>query len=87
MVDASTVLKGIPDPEVFSKAAVGLGLDPAECVGIEDSQAGINAILAAGMFAVGVGQNLQGAHWQIESTKGLVFDQVLAKVHKTAPII
>ncbi|RSK26441.1 beta-phosphoglucomutase [Bacillus sp. HMF5848] len=55
MVDAATVEKGKPHPEVFLKAAENLGVDPADCVGVEDAEAGVEAVKAAGMFAVGVG--------------------------------
>lgn len=48
-----------PDPEIFIVAARGMGLDPANCIGIEDAEAGIKAINAAGMFSVGVGSPAQ----------------------------
>lgn len=41
-----------PDPEIFLKAAEGLGIDPRECLVFEDSPAGIRAASAAGMRAV-----------------------------------
>ena len=46
------VTKSKPDPEIFLKAAGGLGLDPRECLVFEDSPAGIRAASAAGMRAV-----------------------------------
>lgn len=63
VVDARTIARSKPDPEIFLRAALALGVPPAECIGIEDAQAGIDAIKAAGMYAVGVGQvgALQGA--------------------------
>lgn len=56
IVDAKEVGVGKPDPEVFVRAAEALGVDVEECSGIEDAPAGIEAIRAAGMRAVGVGQ-------------------------------
>lgn len=55
LVPAGEVLVGKPDPEVFARAADELGLCGEECCGIEDAPAGIAAIKAAGMRAIGVG--------------------------------
>lgn len=55
LVDAATIKNGKPDPEIFLVAAEQLGLVPNVCIGVEDAQAGVKAIKAAGMFAVGVG--------------------------------
>lgn len=53
--DAAAVQRAKPFPDIFLSAAEHLGAAPACCVGVEDAQAGIRAIRAAGMFAVGVG--------------------------------
>lgn len=45
-----------PDPEVFLIAAQKLGIDPCDCVVIEDSNAGIEAAKAGGMYAVAIGE-------------------------------
>jgi beta-phosphoglucomutase-like phosphatase (HAD superfamily) len=45
---------GKPDPEIFELVALELGSDPAECLVIEDSPAGVKAALAAGMRCVAV---------------------------------
>src|SRR5262249_56143027 len=55
-VTAESVAVGKPDPEGFLRAAADLGVDPADCVVFEDSQAGIAAGHAAGMPVVGVGE-------------------------------
>lgn len=52
--DASKISKTKPDPEVFLDCANALGINPCECIGFEDAQAGIEAIHAAGMFSVGI---------------------------------
>lgn len=44
-----------PDPEVFLVAAGKLGLEPKNCLVVEDSKAGIVAAKAAGMKSLGVG--------------------------------
>jgi beta-phosphoglucomutase len=55
VVDAATVARGKPDPEIFLTAAAHLGVDPADCLGVEDAAAGVASIKDAGMYAVGVG--------------------------------
>ncbi len=44
-----------PDPEVFLIAAKKLGVAPSDCVVVEDSDAGIEAAKAGGMYAIAVG--------------------------------
>jgi HAD superfamily hydrolase (TIGR01509 family) len=41
--------KGKPDPEIFLTAAARLGLDPDECLALEDSENGVLSAHAAGM--------------------------------------
>jgi alpha,alpha-trehalose phosphorylase len=55
IVDASTIARPKPDPEIFQRAAAALGVNPAACLGIEDARAGIAAIKSAGMTALGIG--------------------------------
>ena len=55
VVDAATVVNGKPHPEIFLTAAAHLGVDPRDCLGVEDAAAGVASIKDAGMFAVGVG--------------------------------
>ena len=43
-----------PDPEIFLKAAKGLGVEPEKCIVIEDSDAGITAAHAAKMIGINV---------------------------------
>ncbi len=43
------VARGKPYPDVFLHAAETMGFSPEQCVVIEDSDAGIQAALAAGM--------------------------------------
>ena len=43
-----------PDPEIFLKAAQGLGVTPEKCIVIEDSDAGITAAYAAKMIGIHV---------------------------------
>ncbi len=54
IADAALVKRPKPDPEIFLTCAYALGCKPDECIGIEDAQAGIEAIHAAGMKSVGI---------------------------------
>jgi HAD superfamily hydrolase (TIGR01509 family) len=44
--------RGKPHPEPFLKAAHALGVDPADCLALEDSHNGVRAASAAGMMTV-----------------------------------
>jgi beta-phosphoglucomutase len=55
MADAAQIQKGKPDPEIFLTVAENIQVEAGNCIGVEDAAAGIKAIKAAGMFAVGVG--------------------------------
>lgn len=85
VVDPATVEKGKPAPDIFLKAAEELGVAPEECIGIEDSEAGIDALKQAGMFAVGVGtkhvMEQAGADLVVEDTKDLLFGELLNAFH------
>ncbi|RVU95964.1 beta-phosphoglucomutase [Enterococcus avium] len=56
IADPAKVAAGKPAPDIFILATQVVGLDPDECIGIEDAQAGIAAIKACGALPVGVGQ-------------------------------
>lgn len=73
VADAAKVKNTKPAPDIFLAAAEGLQLDPAECIGIEDAAAGIEAIHAAGMKAVGIGspETLSKADVLLDSTEKL----------------
>lgn len=60
-ITAESVANSKPSPEGFLLAASTLGVDPADCIVFEDSEAGIQAGLAAGMTVIGVGR-LAPAH-------------------------
>lgn len=80
IVDAATVAQSKPHPEVFLRAAEALGVESARCIGVEDAAAGITAIRAAGMYAVGVGPEttLHEADYRVDSTDLLSLEQILA---------
>lgn len=61
-VTAEDVSASKPDPEGFLRAAELLGVAPEDCVVFEDSGAGIQAGLAAGMRVIGVGRHAAAHH-------------------------
>ncbi len=80
IVDAAKITKSKPDPEIFVEACRGLGLEISEVVGIEDAQAGVEAINAAGIVSVGVGSGLRDADMTVKST-GLLDLRILEILH------
>lgn len=56
IADPAKVQHGKPAPDIFLLAAEEVGLSAADCIGIEDAQAGIQAVQASGAFPVGVGR-------------------------------
>ncbi|HEX7802411.1 MAG TPA: beta-phosphoglucomutase [Pseudoxanthomonas sp.] len=55
IADAGRIARAKPDPEIFLTVARELGVAPERCIGVEDAAAGIVAIHAAGMPAIGIG--------------------------------
>ena len=53
--DGNNITRSKPDPQVFLMAADMLALPPARCAVVEDATAGIDAALAGGFLAVGIG--------------------------------
>ena len=53
--DGTNILRSKPAPEVFLTAAEYLGLEPAQCLVVEDAVSGVDAAHAAGMKAAAVG--------------------------------
>ena len=60
LVTADDVAYGKPHPEPYLKGAKLLGVNPAECLVIEDAPAGIQAAHAAGMKVVGITSTYAG---------------------------
>jgi HAD superfamily hydrolase (TIGR01509 family) len=54
--------KGKPAPDLFLAAASAQGVPPAACVVIEDSLAGVQAAVAAGMTCLGFSPETDGQH-------------------------
>ena len=84
MTDPGKVKKGKPDPEQFFMAAEMLGVPIRNCVGVEDAQAGVEAIRGAGMFCVGVGDYLEGADWKVSGTEELSLRALREQYYRSA---
>lgn len=56
IADPSAIAFGKPAPDIFLLAAHNIQLPITECIGIEDAEAGIEAIKASGALPVGVGK-------------------------------
>jgi HAD superfamily hydrolase (TIGR01509 family) len=53
------VRRGKPAPDIFLLAAERLGTPPAECLGLEDSPAGLRALAAAGIPSIFIKDTLE----------------------------
>lgn len=71
---AELVARGKPAPDVFLLAACKVGADPAGCIVIEDSAAGIAAARRAGMRAIGFtgGRHSWPAHRLVLENAGAI---------------
>jgi beta-phosphoglucomutase len=80
LVTGNDTKKSKPDPEGMFLAAKRLGVDPSECVVIEDAAAGVEAAAAAGMRSLGIGDKtmLHLADYAIPCTKYLDIEKVQA---------
>ena len=58
VVSSEDVAHGKPAPDIFLRAAELLAVAPGDCCVIEDSAAGVEAGLAAGMFVVAITNSL-----------------------------
>lgn len=56
IVDGNDIERSKPFPDVFEIAAKNLGVNPSECIVVEDADAGIIAAKDAGMFAFAVSE-------------------------------
>ena len=84
IIDGTKITKGKPDPEVFLKGAVELGLSPEECLVFEDAVAGVEAGKNAGMMVVGIGKTevLTKADIVFSSFEKIDLKQLLIRVTK-----
>jgi beta-phosphoglucomutase family hydrolase len=83
VVCAEDISRSKPDPEIFLKAAQRLGMEPAECIVIEDAKLGIEAAIKAGMKCIGYSnpnsgnQDLSKADWVVSDFTRLDLQRLL----------
>lgn len=72
VVDGNRITRTKPDPQVFLLGAGDLDEAPEHCVVFEDAQSGVDAALAGGFYAVGIGkpESLGHAHLVIPDFVG-----------------
>lgn len=72
--DGNNITKSKPDPEVFLKGAEYLGLNPEDCLVVEDAEAGVDAGLAGGMKVAAIGDavNCRKANYTLNSFADLL---------------
>ena len=82
IADGNSVENAKPAPDLFLHAAKNLGLDPEECVVLEDAESGVEAALAANMKAVGVGPEgrVGKAHLVYGTVGDIDFNEILKKL-------
>lgn len=87
IADAGAVANAKPAPDIFLACAAGMGLTPDQCIGVEDAQAGITAIHAAGMVAIGIGSEeaLPDADMHLPATGDLSVARILSSEREAAP--
>ena len=81
--DGNSVERAKPAPDLFLHAAASLGVPPERCAVIEDAESGVEAALAAGMVAVGVGppERVGSAHLRYDRVADVRLDDLLAARH------
>jgi beta-phosphoglucomutase len=79
VVDGTHISQSKPDPEVFAKAGIQLGIPPEQCLVVEDAEVGVDAGLAAGMpvLAVGSAAAHTGAVLAAVSLEKITVDEML----------
>ena len=87
IADAGAVANTKPAPDIFLACAAGMGLSPDQCIGVEDARAGISAIHAAGMVAIGIGSEeaLPDADLNVPAIGQLTVAMILSSERDAAP--
>ncbi|MCT7949590.1 beta-phosphoglucomutase [Ancylothrix sp. C2] len=88
VADGYSVVHSKPAPDLFLHAADLLGLSAKDCAVVEDAAAGVEAALAAGMWAVGLGpaSRIGQAHVILPNLEGIFWDELLARLVAVAGV-
>ncbi|GIV65671.1 MAG: beta-phosphoglucomutase [Bellilinea sp.] len=78
VVDGNAPVLSKPAPDLFLLAAKQLGVEPSECLVIEDAEAGIAAGKAAGMRTLGLGpiERVGSADYHLADLKGVTLQRL-----------
>lgn len=74
VADGNQITKSKPDPEVFLLAAKLVDTDPADCMVVEDAEAGVEAALAGGMDVLGLGNAVANSSATYKAQSLAAFD-------------
>lgn len=90
IADGYSVVRSKPAPDLFLHAAEQLGIDPSQLVVFEDADSGIQAAIAADMWAVALGppERFQQSHLNLPSLSGVSWVTLqgqLAQVQRSHP--
>ena len=82
VADGNDIQRSKPDPQVFLIAAERLAVRPAECLVVEDADAGVEAAKAGGMFALALGaaKGHPGADLRADSLERLSIEKLLREL-------
>jgi kojibiose phosphorylase len=89
VADGYTTSQAKPAPDLFLATAKMLGVPPAFCAVVEDAAAGIDAALAARMWAVGLGSDRRvgHAHVRYDNLDGVQLADLLNDLEKASWIV
>jgi beta-phosphoglucomutase len=85
IADGYSVERQKPAPDLFLAGARLLGVEPAHCVVVEDAESGVQAALAGGMWAVGIGpeERVGAAHAVFPDLDGVHWADIQARLEKS----
>lgn len=82
VIAGDQVDRGKPEPEIFERAAEGLGVPVGQCVVFEDSAAGIEAAQRSGALAV-----LVPEFFPVDPGMALFADHILGDLHQAQKLL
>ena len=82
IVTSDDVPKPKPDPATYAKAVDGLGVNPQNCLAIDDSPNGVSSAKKAGMKVLGITaihdpSSLRDAEWHLHSLKEVTLGDLI----------
>lgn len=75
-ISGDDVISGKPAPDCYLEAARRLGVDPAECLALEDSVNGAKAAVAAGMLTCAIPDNWHTPHSAFDGVTDHIYDSL-----------